>query len=221
MRFFITLLFLMIVAPGTATAQLDPTPPLVATPEEPVASLYMAAPPEGMAFVRFFNAEDKPMSAMVGGVPYNDVPPHQASVYRLHLHGKIDFMTGLKSVPYVLESGAFYTVVSDDAGNPFIHKDMVSDDPSRAMLVLYNLSSAKPLSLKAQDSLVTVVDNVGIGKSAFRGISASEVGLSVAEPDGKIIHRFEPAMLEAGRTYSIFFVRGDTVMIKGETGTSD
>lgn len=181
--------------------------------------LYDPRPPAGAAFVRFFNANEKPMNATIGGKSYGDIPAISASPYYVQKQGNVEFKTGLRILPMVLESGAFYTVVTDNAGNPYLHKDTVSTDPAKAMLVLYNLSSDAPLALKAQDDMVTVVENVEKGKSAYRGINGVKVDLSVTGKDGKIMHEFEPLVLERGRTYSIFFVRDNAVMAKGETDT--
>lgn len=182
--------------------------------------LYDPRPPAGSAFVRFFNAADKPMNATIGGKSYGDVPAIAASPYYVQKQGRVEFKTGLKVLPLALEGGAFYTVITDAGGNPLLHKDTVATDPAKAMLVLYNLTSDIPLALRAKDGMVTVVDHVAKGKSAHRGINAVKVDLSVTGEGEKVVHRFDPLVLEQARTYSIFFANGKTVMVKGETDTT-
>lgn len=206
MRTILLFAFLLSFVPFTAHADKD-------------KGLYDPRPPAGSAFVRFFNANEKPMGATIGGKAYGDIPAISASPYYVQKQGKVDFKTGLKTLSLNLQAGGFYTVLTDSAGNPYIHKDTVASDPTKAMLVLYNLSSDKPLALKAQDGMVTVVDQVKKGQSGHRGINAVKVGLSVTGEGGEVIHAFEPIVLERARTYSIFFARGKAVMVKGETDT--
>lgn len=182
--------------------------------------LYDPRPPAGSSFVRFFNAANKPIAPSIGGKSYGEIPAAAASAYYVQKQGSVNFSAGLKVLPLTLEADAFYTVITDDDGTPYLHKDTVSDDPAKAMLVLYNISSPTALALRAKDGMVTVVDNVGKGKSAYRGINAVKVDLNVTGEGEKIVHRFEPFILEQGRTYSIFFVNGKTVMVKGETDTT-
>lgn len=182
--------------------------------------LYDPRPPAGSSFVRFFNAGDAAIEPTIGGKSYGEISAADASPYYVQQQGSVNFSAGLKVLPLTLAPDAFYTVITDRDGTPFLHKDTVADDPAKAMLVLYNISSPTALALRAKDGMVTVVDNVGKGKSAYRGINAVKVDLNVTGEGEKIVHRFEPFILEQGRTYSIFFVNGKTVMVKGETDTT-
>lgn len=182
--------------------------------------LYAPKPPPGTAFVRFFNASGETVSANIGGKSYGDLAPLTASPYFLQSQGPVEFKTGLQSVPYKMEPDSFYTVIADRNGNPLIHKDTVTDNPAKAMIVLYNLGSESPLSLKAQDGLITVLDGVEKGKSAHRGINGAKVDFMLSDAAGTGDFVLDPVVLDRGRTYSIFYVGKQAVMIRGETDTT-
>ncbi len=182
--------------------------------------LYAPKPPPGSSFVRFFNADNEPVSANIGGKSYGDIPAHSASAYFVQSQGPVEFKTGLKSVLYKMEPDSFYTVISDSAGNPLLHKDTVADDPAKAMIVLYNLGSDTPLTLKAQDGMIAVLENVERGKSAHRGINGTKVDFTLVDSAGNTLHTFEPMVLDRGRTYSVFFAGGQAVIARGETDTT-
>lgn len=182
--------------------------------------LYQPKPPPGTTFVRFFNTTGEIVSVNIGGKSYKNIPPLTASPYLMQSQGPVEFKTGLKSVAYKMDADSFYTVIADGDGDPLLHKDAVAEDPTKAMIVLYNLESDNPLTLRAQDGLVTVVENVKKGESGYRGINGVKVVFTLTDTLGASMFTFEPVVLERGRTYSIFYVGKQAVMIRGETDTT-
>jgi alginate O-acetyltransferase complex protein AlgF len=182
--------------------------------------LYAPKPPAGSSFIRFFNPSLEPISMTIGKKYYGDLASMNASPYFVQPKGKIEFKSGKEVIPHDLEEGGFYTVIIDKAGNVLMHGDTALKEPEKAMLVLYNLGSKDPLTLKVKDGLITVIEKAELGKSGNRGLNPVKVDLSIFDTTGKQITKLEPVVLERGHVYSVFYANDKAVMVKGETDTT-
>lgn len=181
------------------------------------AGLYAPKPPAGSTFIRFFNQSTEPKTISIGGKAY-ETPALTALPYHAYPAGgvEIGFSEGQSLVsPYA--EGQFYTVITDDTGYPLIHKDHPLDDPAKALIVFYNLGDKGPLTLKAQDGTINVVDNAAMGKSGWRRVNPGKVDFAVFSKEGEKISALDPIVMERGFVYSVFFSEGKAVLVKGET----
>lgn len=194
--------------------------PFAAYAQDSDIGLYAPKPPPGSAFVRFFNPTANSIPADIGGKDYGAVAPMSASPYFVQPKGDVGFKVGGQVLPYELVEGKFYTVAMDSNANALIHEDAMITDPEKALVVLYNLGHKGPLTLKAKDGMIAVIENAPPGKSGYRGINPVKVDFSVFDEQGKKLQSLAPVILERGHVYSIFYAGGKAVLVKGETDTS-
>ena len=79
-----------------------------------------------------------------------------------------------------MKKNEFYTVVVLDSGEMKVMKDVAFDNPRKALLSFYNLTSNSGVTLKTSDGKVAVIDAVGSLDVANREINAVSIALVIS-----------------------------------------
>lgn len=146
--------------------------------------LYDPVAPAGSAFVRFINAETTEKDATIRGKSYDDVASGKVSAYFPVKAENAEIALGGVKATEKLEQGGYYTVVSK-GGSLAVLKDQKIENPSKAVVALYNLSGKDNLSIKTEDGKIEVVAPASAGKSAYREINGVPVKLAVFDGASK------------------------------------
>ena len=164
---------------------------------------------EDIAFVRFVHAAPGQGSSEVRimAVPFLDLEPQQVSPYQSLAPGSIRIEIADSSSELELNSGDFYTVVLHDEGL-LILEDSALDDPTRALLSLYNLSDIAALSLSSADGSAEVFRDVAPQNKASIAVNATDISLAVSG-DGEVLEVLEDLRLERAEAYSIIALASD------------
>ncbi len=205
---WIVLVGLLVAGGGSATAQ---------------DGLYAPVRPDETALVRVVHLNSDDQSARVtidvGNTSYADVHAQDGTAYRPVRPGVFVVLAYGHREALTATTGTFYTAVVSPDGITIL-SDTYHDDPLRAQLVLYNLTSA-PLRLDAVVPEATLLEAVAPGASGTRVINAIPVTLAVkgttgADSAGNAASggtaagtdRFEIALqLERGASYGIMVQR--------------
>lgn len=148
--------------------------------------LYDPLPPEGSAFLRFIQADDrKPVS------PYVVRPS-----------GEHKIVLAEKQAIHDLQEGQFYSAILKD-GKITVLEDTKSENRAKALLLFYNLTDRPGLSLKTADSGIDIINNVARLEHGSREINAVRIGFALYDGDAKIASLEEQA-LDRNAAYSIF-----------------
>lgn len=158
--------------------------------------LYAPAPPANSAFVRVIGApaatlETQPVTAAKDAV----------SAYVVIPQGSLTARVGTVSQKFTVVAGKFYSVVLL-GGKLSLLTDQAADNKAKALLTMYNLSSATALDLKTADGKLSVVRGVKPGESGSRAVNGITVDLA-AFNETKTINTLKGVKLERGNAYAI------------------
>jgi len=162
--------------------------------------LYAPAPPANSAFIRVINSSSASLNATVGGKAAS-APKAGISTYMVVAQGTVVAKSGNTSVILPVSAGKFYSAVWN--GKTFkLLSDMSADDRAKALLTVYNLSTAASLDLKTADGKLSVVSSVKPGESGNRAVNGITVDLA-AMNGTKVLATFKGVALERGNAYAI------------------
>lgn len=180
--------------------------------------LYEAAPPPDSAFVRVINATNRDVTTRLGSVRSTALPG-QATPYRVIPQGSLALSSGTSRKNLTVEAGRFYSaLLTGPASAPSVR---LVEDPgdyrrTKALILLYNLSSQATLDLKTADGKVTLVQGVrpnSVGTRVVNGVSTS-LGVFAGS---KVIHSFQNVRLERGAAYSVVVTPQVTTWVQSST----
>lgn len=156
-------------------------------------SLYAPVPPADSAFVRTVNLSDAKTAVLLDGVAFPAGENAQVSNYSVIKQGERSLSVGDKKQPVTIEAKQYYTIAITQDGTAKIIKDALIEDPSKAMLYFYNLSSSANASLAVPSHKATVFEKVAATDSASRAINAVSVDLAVkaGETDVSTLEKVE------------------------------
>jgi len=165
--------------------------------------LYGAAAPPGSAFVRVFNATPQPLDGIrVGSQSINEVGPQTASDFVFLPAGSQALSTATGNQTILLQAGRYYTVVREAQGFTVLDNAR-HDNRLKALVLFYNLTDGKTLTLKTADGSAAVVDGVKPDSYGSREVNAIKATLAVYDGGTKVADA-RPLGLERGRAYSLF-----------------
>ena len=158
--------------------------------------LYAPAPPANSAFVRVIGApaatlETQPVMAAKDA----------ASAYVVIPQGTLTAKVGTVSQKFTVVAGKFYSVVLL-GGKLSLLTDQAADNKAKALLTVYNLSSAAALDLKTADGKLSVVSGVKPGESGSRTVNGITVDLA-AFSGTKTLGALKAVKLERGNAYAV------------------
>ena len=158
--------------------------------------LYAPAPPANSAFVRVIGApaatlETQPVTAA----------KNAASAYVVIPQGSLTAKVGTVGQKFTVVAGKFYSVVLL-GGKLSLLTDQAADNKAKALLTVYNLSSAAALDLKTADSKLSVVSGVKPGESGSRAVNGITVDLA-AFSGTKTLGTLKAVKLERGNAYAV------------------
>ena len=158
--------------------------------------LYAPAPPANSAFVRVVGApsatlETQPVTAAKDA----------ASAYVVIPQGSLTAKAGGASQKFTVVAGKFYSVLLL-GGKLSLLTDQAADNKAKALLTVYNLSSAAALDLKTADSKLSVVSGVKPGESGSRAVNGITVDLA-AFSGTKTLGTLKAVKLERGNAYAV------------------
>ncbi len=181
-----------------------------------LAGLYAPAPPPDSAFVRVINSTTTPLSATLGGKAAA-APKAGISTYVVVPQGTVATKVGAASSSLTVVAGKFYSAVWN--GKTFkLLTDANADDRAKALITVYNLSSAPALDLKTADGKLSVISSVKPGESGNRAVNGITVDLAVFS-GGKALATFKGAALERGNAYAIVLTKDGSSMTLSSTTT--
>lgn len=184
--------------------------------------LYDPLPPEGSAFVRFMSEYETTGSnqAKANGKGYDYLNFKQVSSYYVVPQGPVKAEVGAASADFNAESGQFYTVVFNDAGQLEIKTDPKNENQAKSQVIFYNLSDNDDLSLKTADGSVEVVPPLAPGEVADKEINPVKVSLAVYDGPAKV-KDIGAVSLERGISYSaIILSNNDVEWVRASTNTT-
>lgn len=169
--------------------------------------LYGAAAPPGSAFIRVFNASDADdIQATVGNETLADLRAWNASEFIFLPAGTHRLAVGNLQESLTLASGRYYTAVAGEGGVRLLDNDNAGNR-LKALLILYNLTGDKALSLRTKDGATTVIGDVARDASGKREVNPAKVQLAVYSGNQKLADA-PPVTLARGQAFSLF-VLGD------------
>lgn len=167
--------------------------------------LYGPAAPPGSAFIRIFNASDTDdLTATVGNETVPDIRAWNASEFIFLPAGTHALVAGDSKDSVTLAPDRYYTAVAG-AGTVRLIDDDNTGNRLKALLILYNLSGSKALSLRTQDGATVVIPDVAADASGKREVNPAKVKLAVYDGDTKIADA-PPVSLARGQAFSLFVV---------------
>ena len=158
--------------------------------------LYAPAPPANSAFVRVIGAPSATLEAQ-SVTAVKDA----ASAYIVIPQGSVTAKVGVVSQKFNVVAGKFYSVVAL-GGKLILLTDQAADNKAKALLTVYNLSSAPALDLKTADAKLSVLSGVKPGESASRAVNGITVDLA-AFNGSKVFGTLKAVKLERGNAYAI------------------
>lgn len=169
------------------------------------AALYGPSAPPGSAFVRVFNTSDQAdLIAKVGGETIDEVPAWGASEFVFVPAGSHAISIGSASTTASLKADRYYTAVADKGAVRLLDVERYSNR-LKALLIVYNLTDSKSLSLRTADGKTPIVAGVATGSLGSREVNAAKVTLAVY--DGETAVGTPPAVnLQRGKAASLFVV---------------
>ncbi|MCK7551376.1 alginate O-acetyltransferase AlgF [Marinobacter goseongensis] len=170
-------------------------------------ALYAADAPDGAAFIRVVNADASGAvaEASVGGKVIKEVEPLEASPYIYLAEGRYSVDVDGQQVPVTMKKNEFYTVVVLASGDTKVLKDVSFDNPRKALLSFYNLTSTGGVALKTSDGKVAVIDEVSSLDVANREINAVTIELG-AFLNNQALAKTSEVKLQRGKVFSIFAI---------------
>lgn len=170
-------------------------------------ALYAAEAPDGAAFVRVVNANTSGniTEARVGGKVIKEIEPLEVSAYIYLPAGSYQLEVSGQSKPISMTKNKFYTAVLLDSGELKILADADFNNPRKALVSFYNLTSGGAVALKTADGKVAVVDSVAPLAVANREINAVKVALG-AFSSGQALAKTGRVNLQRGKVFSFFAI---------------
>lgn len=170
-------------------------------------ALYAAQAPDGAAFVRVVNADTrgKVSDITIGDKTIKEVEPLEASPYIFQMKGDYPVDVAGHTRTIHLAPSHYYTLVLTDSGELKVLHDKAFDNPRKALISFYNLTSDATLGLKTSDGKVAVIKSVPPMKSRNREINAVKIALA-SFSDGQALAKTEPVNLQRGKVFSIFAI---------------
>ena len=170
-------------------------------------ALYAAEAPDGAAFIRVVNADASGAiaRASVGDKVIKEVSPLEASPYIYLSEGNYQVDVAGQKTSVNMKKNEFYTVVVLDSGEMKVMKDVAFDNPRKALLSFYNLTSNSGVTLKTSGGKVAVIDAVGSLDVANREINAVSIALGAFQSN-KALATTSEVNLQRGKVFSVFAI---------------
>lgn len=167
--------------------------------------LYGPVAPPGSAFIRVFNASDTDeLTAKVGNESIADIRAWNASDFIFLPAGTHRLVAGSSDQSVTLAAGRYYTAVAGSGSVKLLDNDN-SGNRLKALLILYNLTGNRALSLRTKDGGTEVIPGVAAAASGKREVNPSKVQLAVYDGDKKLADA-PPVTLARGQAFSLFVV---------------
>lgn len=171
--------------------------------------LYGPQTPQDTAFVRFVHAATSVPEATfsIAGVPFATTEYTHVTPYDLLAEGTHTISVDELTTELTTDVGGFYTVVlmPEDL---LVITDTPLEDPAKARLFLYNLSTLDTIDLQTADGDTEVLTGVAAGSSSSIEVNPADVTLAVFH-QGEVLQELSDLQLERGAAYGIF-VMGDS-----------
>ncbi|MEW6167550.1 MAG: alginate O-acetyltransferase AlgF [Pseudomonadota bacterium] len=172
-------------------------------------ALYGPDAPPGSAFIRLFNASDEhDLQGQVGDVEFDDSGAWGITEFEFLPPGQQQIVVGSVSQAISLEPDRFYTAVYDGQSVRLLQNQRY-DNRLKALLILYNLTDAKQLSLRTPDGSATIIDSVAQEAYGTREVNAARARLSLFAGDRRLADT-PPVTLNRGKAFSLFAVGPST-----------
>ena len=169
------------------------------------AALYGPSAPPGSAFVRVFNAQDQPETqAQLGEQKFEEVASWGSSEFLFVPAGSHPLKVGSASKTVQLQADRYYTAVVND-GQLLLLDSSRYNNRMKALVIVYNLSEAKSLSLRTADGRTPLVDNVTSKGQGSREVNPAKASLAVFDGDRRL-GEAPPVNLSRGKAFSLFVV---------------
>jgi len=174
--------------------------------------LYPDAPPADAGFVRVINHGDDMRNDMtLSGISLGEVAQKSVTDYAVLKQGDVSLEIGDVSMAHAISAGEYYTVASLNDDIIFI-EDHKIDDPTKAVIALYNLSDIANISLISTTHNADVFKDVASGTKDARSINAVSLGIAIKNGD-QIVSEMTGVKLERQIATSLF--------VTGNNGTYD
>jgi alginate O-acetyltransferase complex protein AlgF len=141
----------------------------------------------------------------VGDKVIKEVSPLEASPYIYLSEGNYQVDVAGQKTSVNMKKNEFYTVVVLDSGEMKVMKDVAFDNPRKALLSFYNLTSNSGVTLKTSDGKVAVIDAVGSLDVANREINAVSIALGAFQSN-KALATTSEVNLQRGKVFSVFAI---------------
>ena len=145
----------------------------------------------------------------------NSAAKDAASAYVVIPQGSLTAKVGTVSQKFTVVAGKFYSVVLL-GGKLSLLTDQVADNKAKALLTVYNLSSAAALDLKTADGKLSVVSGVKPGESGSRAVNGITVDLA-AFSNTKTLGTLKAVRLERGDAYAIVVTDAGATLTQSST----
>jgi len=172
-------------------------------------ALYGPDAPPGSAFIRLFNATDEhDLQSQIGDVEFDDSGAWGITEFEFLPPGQQQIVVGSVSQEISLEPDQFYTAVYDGQSVRLLQNQRY-ENRLKALLILYNLTDAKQLSLRTPDGSATIIDGVAQETYGTREVNAARARLSLFSGDTHVADT-PPVTLNRGKAFSLFAVGPST-----------
>lgn len=170
-------------------------------------ALYAAQAPDGAAFVRVVNADTrgKVSDITIGDKTIKEVEPLEASPYIFQMKGDYPVNVAGHTRTIHLAPNQYYTLVLTDSGELKVLKDKTFDNPRKALISFYNLTTESSLALKTSDGKVAVIKSVPPMQAKNREINAVKIALASFSND-QVLAKTDPVNLQRGKVFSVFAI---------------
>lgn len=170
------------------------------------AALYGPAAPPGSAFIRVFNTASDDINVRIGDETLAGVAPHAASEFVFVPAGTHTLDSGAAQRPALtLAADRYYTAVVGSDGAVRLLDNARYANKLKALVMVYNLTSAPALGLRTPDGATAVVADVAPHQSGTREVNPARAQLAVFDGGGKLADA-PPMSFARGKAYSLFVV---------------
>lgn len=171
------------------------------------AAIYGPDLPSNAAFVRIIDVlGEAEVPVSVEGAPLT-TGVAGATGYEVVTSGNLTIASGSNQAVVSVVAGHVYSIALSNVSGaqPTVFEDVISEDPSKSMIALYNLSQ-EPVSVAALAERVPVLEITAAGGSAIRAVNSVVIDLYV-EGSTTTIQAFPQFALQP-KTIASFFVFG-------------
>ena len=164
MKTFAFIILTMVLAPFAAYAGEE--------------ELYAPLPPADSAFVRVVNLTSTPEAKITideAAIPAGN--ENAVSEYVVIKEGARSLNFNEKKDPVTIEAGQYYTIAVLSDGSVKTFKDVLIEDPAKAVIYFYNFSDAAEATLMAPSHNTAIFEKVAADDSKSREINAVTFGL--------------------------------------------